>query len=295
MSMPNKQITDGNYRYNFQGQEKDPETGMEAFELRLWDGRLGRWNTIDPAGEFHSPYQGMGNNPINAIDPDGGDIIYLNDSNAVLGGTMGHAAVLIGNDKDGWRYLSMNGTGEGKVSSPFGYSRYADLGNKKASKDKDGIWRGNDFRGTGLTANEVIKFVNKSNLMEQDHHYDRAIRIKTSGFEDRIAYKAARKQANMKWYGIFGSSCIDVPQAALEAVVTNRLNIQSRRDPYFLGESGYHLDFFDANKYGFHILAPNDWYSGLLGGRFYDFMTNINSSLNNNFDYQEVHVSPRDY
>ena len=70
--MPNKQITDGNYRYNFQGQEKDPETGMEAFELRLWDGRLGRWLTVDPMGEFDSPYLGMGNNPISLTDPDGG-------------------------------------------------------------------------------------------------------------------------------------------------------------------------------------------------------------------------------
>ena len=70
--MPNKQITDGNYRYNFQGQEKDPETGMEAFELRLWDGRLGRWLSVDPAGEFFSPYLGMGNNPVSETDPTGG-------------------------------------------------------------------------------------------------------------------------------------------------------------------------------------------------------------------------------
>ncbi len=70
--MPNKHTTDGNYRYAFQGQEKDPETEMEAFELRLWDGRLGRWLTVDPYHEFHSPYVGMGNNPISLIDPDGG-------------------------------------------------------------------------------------------------------------------------------------------------------------------------------------------------------------------------------
>jgi hypothetical protein len=45
---------------------------MEAFELRLWDGRLGRWLTVDPYYEFSSPYLGMGNNPISLIDPDGG-------------------------------------------------------------------------------------------------------------------------------------------------------------------------------------------------------------------------------
>ena len=62
----------GNYRYAFQGQEKDPETGKEAFELRLWDSRIGRWLTTDPAGQYASPYLGMGNNPVTRVDPDGG-------------------------------------------------------------------------------------------------------------------------------------------------------------------------------------------------------------------------------
>ena len=63
------------YRYAFQGQELDKETGMEAFQLRLWDGRIGRWLTTDPYGEFHSPYLGMGNNPVSLIDPDGGIVV----------------------------------------------------------------------------------------------------------------------------------------------------------------------------------------------------------------------------
>lgn len=61
-----------NYRYGFQGQEFDPESGMEAFKLRLWDGRIGRWLSPDPYGQYASPYVGMGNNPISMIDPDGG-------------------------------------------------------------------------------------------------------------------------------------------------------------------------------------------------------------------------------
>ena len=82
MPMPNRNI-EGNYRYRFQGQEKDSETGKEAFELRLWDGRIGRWLTVDPAGEFFSPYLGMGNNPISNIDPDGGCVDC--DQNAANG------------------------------------------------------------------------------------------------------------------------------------------------------------------------------------------------------------------
>lgn len=73
MPKPNRQMTDANsYRYKFQGQEKDPETGKEAFQLRLWDGRIGRWLTTDSKNAHYSPYLGMANNPSNITDPDGG-------------------------------------------------------------------------------------------------------------------------------------------------------------------------------------------------------------------------------
>ncbi|MEK6152006.1 RHS repeat-associated core domain-containing protein [Flavobacteriaceae bacterium 3-367] len=85
MPMPNRNSIDANtYRYAFQGQEKDPETGKEAFELRLWDGRIGRWLTTDPAGQYASPYLGMGNNPLSRVDPDGGEDWYINDTTGEL-------------------------------------------------------------------------------------------------------------------------------------------------------------------------------------------------------------------
>ncbi|GGG59629.1 LamG-like jellyroll fold domain-containing protein [Hymenobacter glacieicola] len=61
------------YRHGYQGQhtDHDEETGYEAFELRLYNSRIGRWMTIDPAGQFYSGYVGMGNNPLINIDPDG--------------------------------------------------------------------------------------------------------------------------------------------------------------------------------------------------------------------------------
>jgi RHS repeat-associated protein len=63
-----------NYRYDYQGQnaEKDGETGQSSFELRMYDGKLARWLNTDPYGQYHSPYLGMGNNPVNSIDQDGG-------------------------------------------------------------------------------------------------------------------------------------------------------------------------------------------------------------------------------
>jgi RHS repeat-associated protein len=74
--------TQSDYRYAFQGQELDKETGMEAFQLRLWDGRIGRWLSKDPKKDGYSMYWGMNNNPISNTDPDGGsvwgDIFNLN-------------------------------------------------------------------------------------------------------------------------------------------------------------------------------------------------------------------------
>jgi RHS repeat-associated protein len=59
--------------FTYQGQfaEEDEETGYNAFEARLWDNRAARWMAPDPAGQYWSPYLGMGNSPMNGVDPDG--------------------------------------------------------------------------------------------------------------------------------------------------------------------------------------------------------------------------------
>jgi RHS repeat-associated protein len=88
MPMPGRNIV-GDYRYNFQGQELDKETGKVAFEARLYDPRIMRWLTTDPAGEFHSPYLAMGNNFPNVIDPDGRCTTC--PDNAKIGDTYEHA------------------------------------------------------------------------------------------------------------------------------------------------------------------------------------------------------------
>ena len=85
--MPKRQLIGGEpYRYGYQGEfaETDPETGKPAFELRLYDPRINRWLTTDPAGQYSSPYLAMGNNWINKIDPDGGEDWYVNNETGEL-------------------------------------------------------------------------------------------------------------------------------------------------------------------------------------------------------------------
>ena len=75
MAMPNRNLEDANgYRFGYQGQyaEEDKETGLNAFQLRMYDSRILRWLSPDPYGQFNSPYLAMGNNWSNMTDPDGG-------------------------------------------------------------------------------------------------------------------------------------------------------------------------------------------------------------------------------
>ncbi|MEM9681040.1 MAG: RHS repeat-associated core domain-containing protein [Bacteroidota bacterium] len=72
-------------RYGYQGQYAEDETestGWNAFQLRMYDPLIGRWLQVDPMRQFSSSYLAMGNNPINAVDPDGGTC-YDNNGNAI--------------------------------------------------------------------------------------------------------------------------------------------------------------------------------------------------------------------
>ncbi|MFV0571694.1 MAG: RHS repeat-associated core domain-containing protein [Xanthomarina gelatinilytica] len=186
MAMPNRNI-EGGYRYGYQGEyaEKDPETEMEAFELRLWDGRIGRWLTTDPAGQFSSPYLGMGNNPINGTDPDGGKWFtdFINNETGehrhVDDGS--DAIVLLGNDEWGnvGKYASLYEWGLGfiadELTSSFfgegtsyypnefgayrfpesgkGFARYTTNANNESIKIDGKIYNGDNY----TNANGFIK------------------------------------------------------------------------------------------------------------------------------------------
>ena len=114
MPMPNRNV-EGQYRYAYQGQEKDAETGMEAFQLRLWDARIGRWLTTDPYGQYSSPYLGMGNNPINGIDPDGG----LFGRIRAWAHKLFNGGEIFKNDYDQWVWSSGSGEITGNMTNGF--------------------------------------------------------------------------------------------------------------------------------------------------------------------------------
>jgi RHS repeat-associated protein len=71
-----KAIDKGDNKYGYQGEfeEDEEETAWDEFDLRMYDPQIGRWVGVDPYDQFASPYVGMGNNPVNNVDPDGGGI-----------------------------------------------------------------------------------------------------------------------------------------------------------------------------------------------------------------------------
>ena len=87
MNMPSRKFTQANsgYRYGFNGKEKDNSTGEGNldFGARVYDGRLGRWLSVDPLQKKYpdvTPYHFCLDNPILFIDPDGKDVIIKDQS-----------------------------------------------------------------------------------------------------------------------------------------------------------------------------------------------------------------------
>lgn len=78
MEMPGRHQTSENYRFGFNGQEKDDEVKGDAnhvdFKFRAYDPRLGKFLSVDPlASEYpwNSPYAFSENNVIHAIELEG--------------------------------------------------------------------------------------------------------------------------------------------------------------------------------------------------------------------------------
>jgi RHS repeat-associated protein len=63
---------DNPYQYQGDYSEFDDETGWNDFALRSYDPQTGRFINANPYDQFASPYVGMGNDPVNNIDEDGG-------------------------------------------------------------------------------------------------------------------------------------------------------------------------------------------------------------------------------
>ena len=109
------QPIDQENRYRFNGKEQlrfdgiglDPN--LTDYGARYYESRYARWTTPDPlADKYHStsPYAFCNNNPVNFVDPDGKDGIYINfpDYKINVGiqlSHLGHSGILLIENKTG--------------------------------------------------------------------------------------------------------------------------------------------------------------------------------------------------
>ena len=109
------QPIDQENRYRFNGKEQlrfdgiglDPN--LTDYGARYYESRYARWTTPDPlADKYHStsPYAFCNNNPVNFVDPDGKDGIYINfpDYKINVGiqlPHLGHSGILLIENKTG--------------------------------------------------------------------------------------------------------------------------------------------------------------------------------------------------
>ena len=162
MLMKEGTFSSGDYRYGFNGKEKDDEvkgSSGSSYDLgaRIYDPRLGRWMSMDALANKYpaiSPFAFALNTPIMAKDPDGNVVIFINGQHAGTGGT---AAYWGGYDKD-----VMKAVGDKSA-------RYVDgaLGGWKntGANAVDGGFAGSRFGGwIGAVAGALLKIGTSSNV-----------------------------------------------------------------------------------------------------------------------------------
>jgi len=115
-----------NLCYRFTGQEYDEEVGLHNFRARMYDNYLGKFYSIDPAVQGHSPYPYCGGNPVIYVDKDGKLAWFIPIIiGAVVGGTTG-AIIAENKGVDWWKGAitgAFIGAGVGALgASTFGAS-----------------------------------------------------------------------------------------------------------------------------------------------------------------------------
>jgi RHS repeat-associated protein len=228
------------YAYGFNGKLKDKSIEDNAVDYdygdRIQDPRLGRWLSIDPLTKKYpslSPYNFANNSPIITIDKGGQDIIVLCNPNGAS--EYGHMAILVGNDKDGWVFISKEG------------------------RQKD-HWYSNEVTG-GPSLKMIVPFKSLDAFKQAQKTdpnlggYTKSVHFTTNASQDQAAIDAAEKAAG-SWYNVLYSNCADAVSDALTAVGL---------DPGYSKPSYVHIDdgIFDNDDY--LDARPNIRFAQILG------------------------------
>jgi RHS repeat-associated protein len=251
--MPGRNYQNTDYRYGYQGQfaETDPETGFTHFDAREFDTRLGRWMIPDPAGQYFSPYLGMGNNPVSRIDPDGMWDGWWKRKGAPISEAEYYPL-------DDFAAADVNLEYVGDENYTFGTAELdgpvisAGISQSAASAARLGIYsgqrafwefplvQGSTFILTGLIGGEIISGLNYSYKAFQTYRY--------SGLAAKTTEVAAKTGTTAVQYT---KSSLQLGQQMHKAYKVGEQGIKE-----FVLPSGRRIDFLDINKGIIYELKP---------------------------------------
>lgn len=151
-----------------------------------------------------------------------GIIVLLNSAGASIGiGTMGHSALLIGNERIGWTYISKDGYGKGLgpivSQSKYIIKQFSSFAKFKASAHNHELQSG--FAHSDIYGNEIDSLDYRIKLNESERpivRYDKALILSTDSASNILALMAAVKSAK-KPYVLVIRDCSDVTTKALRA------------------------------------------------------------------------------
>lgn len=194
---------------------------------------------VDPHASSYpslSGYSAFANNPLNVIDPDGRDIIVLRNSDGASGA--GHGAILVGNNKDGWTYISKDGyTGSAFGSKPkFVVQKFSSIEEFRNSPHNFVLEGGTHSTAEGKEASFFnYKVDSDGNKIQR---YDKALYFGTTQADgsstDAATIDAATNSAQSN-YCLANGDCSDVITDGLKVSKDNKGNQIKSGETWFTG------------------------------------------------------------
>jgi RHS repeat-associated protein len=210
-------------KYKYNGKEYQDELGLNMYDYgaRNYDPDLGRWMNMDPLAEKFSSwsqYNYCVDNPVLFVDTDGKDIIVLSYGKNENSGSStrhpnGHQAILVGDDKKGWKYYSLDGdVVNGEKNNNYTIAEFKTL--KEFSTSEHNTFKSDYDDGKGTENSE------KSGNGEIKQRYAEGYMIQTTAEQDKDMNAAAEEvtEGGHDMMNVLGyNNCTAVPEAALDA------------------------------------------------------------------------------